>query len=242
MIAMIFAAGLGTRLQPLTLDKPKALVEIGGVTLLERCIRWLQSQQINDIVINVHHFAELVEDFLRKNQQFGANIQLSDERQQLLDTGGAILQAKPLLQASTGPIVLVNVDILSNLNLHTLIAHHEASGNLATLVVRRRNLTRCLLFHQEMLCGWKNLKSGELKVSRPEWIDQAEELGFSGIQVISPQLLELITEQGAFSSIDMYLRLAQNHSIGAFLDSSSIWMDLGKYEDIHLAQQIINKC
>ncbi len=239
MKAMIFAAGLGTRLQPLTNDKPKALVELGGITLLERCIKRLIDCQVNDIVINVHHFAEQVEVFLAQHNNFNINIQISDERSELLNTGGAILHAKSLLQGSE-PILITNVDILSNLNLSALVKYHENAQNLATLVVRKRNTSRYLLFNEDYLCGWQNTSTGEIKESRSELITNAQAYAFSGIQIISPLLLNLITEKGAFSSIDMYLRLAKTEKIGAFIDSDSIWMDLGKFSDIHEATELIS--
>lgn len=235
---MIFAAGLGTRLQPLTNDKPKALVNLGGITLLERCINRLISFNISDIIINVHHFADLVEDFLRQHNNFGINIQISDEREMLLNTGGAILHAKKLLQGEEH-ILIVNVDILSNLNLSMLIHQHLTDKNLATLVVRNRNTSRLLLFNQSLLCGWKNISSNEMKIARPELIDDATSYAFSGIQIISPELLTKITETGSFSIIDMYLRLAQSERIGAFVDNDSVWMDLGKFSDIDKANELL---
>ncbi|MFV0365680.1 MAG: NDP-sugar synthase [Mangrovibacterium sp.] len=238
MKAMIFAAGLGTRLQPLTNDRPKALVELGGMTLLERCIKRLISFNITDIVINVHHFADLMEDYLLAHDNFGANIQVSDEREMLMNTGGAIRHAKSLL-AGNEPILIVNVDILSDLNFTNLLEYHTKANNLATLVVRQRETSRYLLFNEDFLCGWKNIKTGETKTSRPNLIDNASPFAFSGIQIISPEFLNLITETGAFSSIDMYLRLAQQEKIGAFIDANSIWMDLGKYSDIHTANKLL---
>lgn len=240
MKAMIFAAGLGTRLQPLTNDRPKALVELGGITLLERCIHRLIAFGINDVVINVHHFANMVEEFLQAHDNFGINIQISDEREMLMNTGGAIRHAKALLQGDEN-ILIVNVDILSNLNIDTLLQQHQESGNLATLVVRQRETSRYLLFSDKQLCGWKNIKTGETKVSRSELMDSALPYAFSGIQIISPALLDMITETGAFSSIDLYLRLAQNQKIGAFIDSDSIWMDLGKFSDIDTANNLLTK-
>lgn len=236
---MIFAAGLGTRLQPLTLNKPKALVELGGITLLERCIRRLISFNITDIVINVHHFADLIEKFLQHHNNFQVNIQISNERERLMNTGGAILHAKPLLKGSE-PILIINVDILSDLDIFALMRHHISAHNLATLVVRKRDTSRYLLFNDSYLCGWKNIKTGAVKESRPDLIAKAEPFAFSGIQIISPDLLDKITEQGAFSSIDMYLRLANSEKIGALIDDKSIWMDLGKYADIHEAEKLLH--
>lgn len=241
MKAMLFAAGLGTRLKPLTDNKPKALVEIGGITLLERCIRQLDRSGISDIVINVHHFADQICAFLDDKENFGLNIRVSDEREQLLDTGGGLLNAKALL-AGNEPILLVNVDILTNLDFRKVLeAHHQQQPALATLVVRRRQTSRYLLFNEGVLSGWKNEKSGELKVSRPELIDEAEAFAFSGIHIIEPKLIDLITETGKFPIVDLYLRLAKNETIRAFVDSKSVWMDLGKVDELTQAEELIKQ-
>jgi len=240
MKAMLFAAGLGTRLKPLTDEKPKALVEIGGKTLLQRCLEQLRKNGIQDIVINVHHFAGQIKDFLSGHQNFGLNISISDESDQLLDTGGAILKAKELL-AGEEPILLINVDILTNLELIRILDHHIETGSLASLVVRKRKTSRYLLFSSNQLAGWKNTQSGEVKASRPEIIDLAEEFAFSGIQIIQPQLLNLISETGKFSIIDLYLRLAKTEKISAYIDDDSVWMDLGKVDELSLAEALIRK-
>ncbi|PTN06797.1 nucleotidyltransferase family protein [Mangrovibacterium marinum] len=238
MKAMLFAAGLGTRLKPLTDNKPKALVEIGGITLLERCINQLKENGIRDIVINIHHFGDQIKDFLKQHQNFGLSIAISDERDALLDTGGAILKAKPWLTGSE-PILLINVDILTNLNFKALLDDHLRNKALATLVVRRRSTSRYLLFKEQILVGWENKKSGEIKVSRPGEIAEAEEFAFSGIHLIQPQLLDKITESGKFAIIDLYLRLARQHTIRAFVDSSSVWMDLGKISELSQAEELV---
>lgn len=240
MKAMLFAAGLGTRLKPLTDNKPKALVEIGGITLLERCIRQLDRSGISDIVVNVHHFADQICDFLEANENFGLNIRVSDEREQLLDTGGGMLKAKALL-AGNEPILLVNVDILTNLDFRSVWEAHSQHPALATLVVRRRQTSRYLLFNEGVLSGWKNEKSGELKVSRPELIDESEAFAFSGIHLVGPELLDLITETGKFAIIDLYLRLAKTETIRAFVDSKSVWMDLGKVDELAQAEELIKQ-
>ncbi|MFV0376324.1 MAG: NDP-sugar synthase [Mangrovibacterium sp.] len=240
MKAMLFAAGLGTRLKPLTDNKPKALVEVGGVTLLERCIRQLAANGVSDIVINVHHFADQICAFLNAKQNFGLNIRVSDERDLLLDTGGGLLKAKPLLTGNE-PILLVNVDILTNLNFRKILETHRKNPALATLVVRARQTTRYLLFNDGLLSGWKNEKTGEMKISRPELIEQAEAFAFSGIHLIEPRLIDLITETGKFSIIDLYLQLAKTETIRAFVDSESVWMDLGKVDELAQAEKLIKK-
>lgn len=240
MKAMLFAAGLGTRLKPLTDNKPKALVEIGGITLLERCIRQLASNGISDIVINVHHFADQICAFLEAKENFGLNIRVSDESELLLDTGGGLLKAQPLLSGDE-PILLVNVDILTNLDFRKVLEAHLQHPALATLVVRRRQTSRYLLFNEGLLAGWKNEKSGELNISRPELVEQAEAFAFSGIHIVEPRLIDLITESGKFPIIDLYLRLAKTESIRAFVDSESVWMDLGKVDELAQAEELIKK-
>jgi len=240
MKAMLFAAGLGTRLKPLTDSKPKALVEIGSMTLLERCIRQLKQNYVSDITINVHHFAEQIQSFLKKHENFGLTIHISDESEHLLDTGGGILKAKEFLTGDE-PVLLINVDVLTNLNFQDLLNFHSSSGSLATLVVRSRKTSRYLLFNEAQLAGWKNAKTGELKISRPDLIDEAKEFAFSGIHMINPGLLNRITEKGKFSIIDLYLRLAKTEKISAFVDQKSVWMDLGKVEEIRQAEQLIKQ-
>lgn len=239
MKAMIFAAGLGTRLKPLTGNKPKALVELGGKTLLERSISYLKSYGVSDITINVHHYAQQIKDFLEQNHNFGLLIHVSDESDLLLDTGGGVLKAGPLLQGDES-ILLINVDILTNLDLNRLIAFHRESGALASLVVRRRETSRYLLFdHENQLSGWKNATTGDLKVSRPASVATAVSMAFSGIHLIRPELLSMIKESGRFSIIDLYLRLSSTEKILAFPDQESLWMDLGKYSEMHEAEELI---
>jgi NDP-sugar pyrophosphorylase family protein len=241
MQAMLFAAGLGTRLQPLTNNKPKALVEINGKTLLQRSLESLKVQGISDVVINVHHFADQVIDFLNRHKHFAMNIQISDESDGLLDTGGGILKAKPLFKADE-PILILNVDVLTNLSFRELLRFHQREKALASLVVRNRETSRYLLFDdKQQLTGWQNRKTGANKISRPVEFGQSTPYAFSGIQIIQAELLNLIREQGKFSIIDLYLRLAKTETIKAFVDEKSVWMDLGKYEQIGEAEQLAKK-
>ena len=240
MKAMLFAAGLGTRLKPFTDTRPKALIEIGGMTLLERCINQLRQNGIRELVINIHHFARQIENYLSRHHNFGLVIHISDERDQLLNTGGGILKAKDFLLGEE-PVLLVNVDILTNLNFGQVLDFHLASQSLATLVVRQRSTSRYLLFNHNQLAGWKNHQTGEVKISRPDLIETAEEYAFSGIHLIQPQLLDRITESGKFSIIELYLRLARTEKIGAFIDRQSVWMDLGKTEDLPRAEKLIQQ-
>ncbi|RMG16441.1 MAG: nucleotidyltransferase family protein, partial [Bacteroidetes bacterium] len=185
MKAMIFAAGLGTRLRPLTHHRPKALVEVGGKCLLEIVIRRLLAHGFEEIVVNVHHFAGQVEAFLAQHAGFGARIAISDERSLLLDTGGGLRQAAWFFDEQ--PFLVHNVDVLSDIDLTAMYQAHLQSGALATLACRRRQSSRYLLFdEQNHLCGWKNVKSGEVRMSRQ--VKSCHPLAFSGIHVIDPNI------------------------------------------------------
>lgn len=236
---MIFAAGLGTRLYPFTIDKPKALVEIGGKTLLQMAIEKVSSVGYNELVINVHHFGDQIIEYLAKNNNFGVSITISDERGQLLDTGGGILKAAPLLEGDE-PFLVYNVDVLSNIDLQLFRKYHEERGGLATLAVRDRKTSRYLAFDESMqLTGWRNIKTGEEICSRN--MQNCILLAFSGIQLIEPAIFKLITETGSFPLIPLYLRLAADHRIMGFQDNSSLWMDLGKPDQILEAEKLIFK-
>jgi NDP-sugar pyrophosphorylase family protein len=239
--ALLFAAGLGTRLKEYTLDKPKALVELAGKPLIQHAIEHLKAFGISDITVNVFHFAEQVISFLDDNKSFGTNIHISDERDQLLDTGGGLKKASIFLKG-TEPILIYNVDVISNLDLNVLLKDHLEQNVLATLVVRSRETSRYLMFDKDLqLAGWKNFSSGEMRISREESFHQAKPLAFSGIHLIQPELFDLITETGKFPIMDVYLRLAMNHSIKAYIDQSNLWMDLGKPEQLKAAELFYNK-
>lgn len=234
--AMIFAAGLGTRLKPFTNNKPKALVEVAGKTLLERAILKLLELKVDRIVINVHHYADLIEEYLAENKNFGLDIRISNERESLLDTGGGLLKAADLF-IPNAPILIYNVDILSSLDLHRLIDDHTKSEALVSMVMRNRRSSRYLFFNKEkQLSGWKNFKTGEIKEARAD-MEESKPMAFSGIHLIDPKLFSLITEKGKFSIIDLYLRLAKEEKIMAYYDCSEIWSDLGKPEDLAWAQE-----
>lgn len=226
MKAMIFAAGLGTRLYPITLIKPKALVEIGGKTLLQRSIEKVSQAGYRELVINIHHFGDQIIDFLKEHNNFGLNITISDERDELLDTGGGILKAAPWLDGDE-PFLVYNVDVLSDIDLSLFRKYHKERGGVATLAVRNRKTDRYLVFDDHMqLSGWKNIKTGEQIISRK--VSDPGLLAYSGIQLIEPALFKLITEKGNFPLIPLYLRLAREHSIIGYHDPSPLWMDLGK--------------
>ena len=234
--AMIFAAGLGTRLKPFTDNKPKALVELAGKPLLERAILKLIELKVDRIVINVHHYADLIEDFLRKNNNFGVDIRISDEREELLDTGGGLKKAADLF-IPNAPVLIFNVDVLYSLDLYELIDQHTKSDALVSMVMRERTSSRYLYFNSKnQLTGWKNCKTGEIKEARDD-MNKSQPMAFSGIHLIDPNLFSLITENGKFSIIDLYLRLAKEEKILAYKDCSEIWTDLGKPEDLAWAQE-----
>jgi len=233
MKAMVFAAGLGTRLRPLTGTRPKALVELNGVTLLEIVTRRLIAAGVTDIIINVHHFAEQIAAFLRQKSNFGIRIVLSHEPQ-LLDTGGGLKKAASFFDDGR-PFLAHNVDVLSHLDLSRFYHHHAQSTALATLAVQARQTTRYLIFDRaNQLCGWKSELEDRTIWARPP-AGATSELAFNGIHVISPRLLEQMDEEGAFSILQTYLRLATaGENIQAFDMHGCYWRDIGKIE--HLAE------
>ena len=230
MQAMILAAGLGTRLKPITDTMPKALVEVGGIPMLEITIRYLKKSGIDRIVINLHHFPEQIRDFLKKKQNFGIEILYSDESNALLDTGGAIKKAASLFDPDH-PYILMGVDILTDLDLTEMINFHNKNKPLVTLAVKNRPTSRSLLFDKNMkLEGWKNNQTGELKGIKTDKDSIA--LGFSVIHIIEPEIFKLIHEEGSFSIIDLYLRLMKENKILGFRDDKSTWLEFGKIENI----------
>lgn len=239
MKAFILAAGLGTRLIPYTIDKPKALVELQGITLLERAIRKVNELDVSEIIVNIHHFGEKIINFLNENQNFHLQITISDEREELLDTGGAILKAHQQL-GNKESFLLYNVDVLSTIDLVAFSAWHSKKGGIATLAVRDRLTDRYMVFNQEMqLSGWRNIKTGEEKIVRKD--DLLRDFAFSGIQIIEPEIFSLISESGRFSLIQLYLRLAMSEAIYGYSDTSWLWMDLGKPEQLAEAEKLIQQ-
>ena len=236
---MIFAAGLGTRLNDETTDKPKALVEVGGKTLLERAIEKLKSEGVSEIVINVHHFSNLVISFLRKND-FGIKIHISDETEKLLDTGGGLKKAEVFFGGNE-PILIYNADIISNLDLNLLLKNHLKTKALVTLAVRNRETQRYFKFDQnKQLVGWINKKTGEAKISRPENFGNAVEMAYSGIHIVQPEIFSLMPETDRFSITDFYLELAKTQSIKGYFDNSDLWMDVGKPEQLEGARRLFS--
>lgn len=241
MKAMILAAGLGTRLRPLTDDRPKALVEINGRTLLEIALARLRSFGIHDVIINVHHFADMVVDYLKKHDNFGLRIEISREDALLLDTGGGLKKAARFFledpNHSEESFIVHNVDVLSTIDLRRMLQFHAEHRALATLAVQDRKTSRYLLFDDHFqLCGRRKGSDQEPELVRSP--EPVHPLAFSGIHVISPRLLTMMTEEGAFSIIDTYLRLAaEGEEILGFRADDYYWRDLGKPENIAQAAQ-----
>jgi mannose-1-phosphate guanylyltransferase len=240
MKAMVLAAGLGTRLRPLTDDRPKALVEVGGRTLLEINLTRLRTFGVREVIVNVHHFADLVISFLKAHHNFGMRIEVSRE-DVLLDTGGGLKKAGWFFLENSGssaePFILHNVDVISTIDLDRMVKEHEKNQSLATLAVQQRETSRYLLFdEQQQLCGRRAGRDQQPQIVRSAPSMQA--LAFSGVHVISRRLLPLITEDGIFSIIETYLRLAASEEkIQAFRADEYYWRDLGKLADLQQAAQ-----
>ena len=234
MKAMIFAAGLGTRLKPFTNNHPKALAVVNGKPLLQRNIEYLKSFGINEIVINVHHFADQIIEFLEDNNYFGIEITISDETDQVLETGGGLVKAKANFEED---FLVMNVDILTDLNLDKFIKAHQENKALVTLAVSNRNSSRKLFFNeQNELKGWRNLKTEE-EIKAVDSLDNCKDLAFSGIHVISPTLFDKITEKGKFSIMKVYMDLMKTESIIGFDHSGGILIDVGRPESVLEAEQ-----
>ena len=236
MKAMVLAAGLGTRLRPLTDDRPKALVEIAGRTLLEITLDRLRGFGIREVIINVHHFADMMVDYLKAHDNFGMHIEISHEDGLLLDTGGGLKKAARFFDDAQ-PFILHNVDIISTIDLHAMVRAHTESRALATLAVKDRKTSRYLLFDESgRLCGRRAGVDGPVEIVRTS--DRFEALAFSGIHVISPRLLQMLTEDGVFSIINSYLRLSgQGESVLGFRADAFYWRDLGKPPSLVDAEQ-----
>lgn len=240
MKAMVLAAGLGTRLRPLTDHRPKALVEIGGRTLLEITLTRLREFGIREVIINVHHFADMVAGYLKSKNNFGMQIEMSRE-EVLLDTGGGLKKARWFfLEGREGvdePFLLHNVDVISSIDFHRMTEWYKEHRALATLAVQERETERYLLFDEEgQLCGRRILREKKEEVVRTGRKPKA--LAFTGIHLISPRLLAMMKEDGVFSIIDLYLRLArEGESIVGFRADDYYWRDLGKLDQVQQAEE-----
>ena len=234
MRAMILAAGLGTRLRPLTDDRPKALVEVAGHTLLDLTLLRLRSFGVNEVIVNTHHFADQVAEFLRAHRNFGMRIEISRE-DDLLDTGGGLKKAAAFFLAGNDPdepFLLHNVDVLSSIDLARMVQFHREHAALATLAVQDRSTSRYLLFDEDsLLCGRRAGIDGNPEWARPA--AEAQARAFCGVHILSPRIFSLMHEDGAFSIISAYLRLADlGEKIIAFPTDDAYWRDLGRPESI----------
>ena len=252
MKAMIFAAGLGTRLKPLTDTLPKALVPLAGKTLLQWQIEKLKAAGITDIVVNVHHFPNMIIDYLRDNDNFGCRIAVSDERDMLLETGGGLRKAKSLLTGFQNPesgcpetpILICNVDILSNIDIPTLLRAYNPN-EMGVVVVYPRETQRYLVFDEtHRLCGWTNITTGDVRgpIANTQYpIANTQNLAFSGMQVLNPRIFEVmdevVKEKGdKFSLIDLYLSIAEKEILRAFIPENYRMMDVGKINQLAEAE------
>lgn len=235
MKAMIFAAGLGTRFKPFTEKHPKALAVINHKSLLQRNIEYLQQYNITEIVVNVHHFGDQIIEAIKKNKGWGSNVVISDEKDEVLETGGGLVKAQHLLK-SNNPFLTINVDILSNLNIQHLINFYNNHNTLIALAVTDRLTSRYFLFNQQnQLSGWRNTKTSEEKIILPQnhYIQKA----YSGIAIFNPSIFSLIRQQGKFSLTETYLELAKTQAILGYDHSSDIILDVGNIEAIKIAEK-----
>jgi N-acetyl-alpha-D-muramate 1-phosphate uridylyltransferase len=239
MQAMIFSAGLGTRFKPWTDKHPKALAMVNGKSLLQRNIEYLQQNGINDIIVNVHHFAEQIEEAIIENDGWGSNILVSDERDVVLETGGGLLKAKDLFNPGE-KFITCNVDILSNLDISKLLAFHEQHRPLISFAVTDRKTSRYLLFDENnRLCGWRNTVTGDEKISIAK--NNLVEKAYSCFVVFEYDIFRLMEENnftGKFSLIDVYLKLAADHRIMGYDHTGDKFVDVGKPESVAKAESL----
>lgn len=240
MKAMIFSAGLGTRFKPWTDKHPKALAVVNGKPLLQRNIEYLQQQGIRDVIVNVHHFADQIDQAIVENDGWGSNVLVSDEREEVLETGGGLLKAKEFF--TTGEkFITCNADFLTDLNIHNLIHYHNENKALITFGVTSRKSSRNLLFNKDYrLIGWKNNNTGEIKIAIPD-DEVMYELAYSCVVIFEYDIFRLIEEagfKGKFSLIDVYLKLAPQHLIMGYNHTGDRLVDVGKPESVAIAESL----
>jgi N-acetyl-alpha-D-muramate 1-phosphate uridylyltransferase len=234
MKAMIFSAGLGTRFKPWTDRHPKPLAPVNGKSLLQRNVEYLQQYGITDIIVNVHHFAGQVVDAIKENNGWGSKITLSDETDELLDTGGGLLKAKEFFTPGE-TFITCNADILTDLNIHRILEFHEKNKPFISLGVTTRKTSRYLLFDKsDRLCGWRNHANGAEKIplTHPDLVEKA----YSSVAVFEYEILNTMPFTGKFSLIDVYLHFAPTHSILGFDHTGDRWVDVGKPETVATAE------
>lgn len=234
MKAMIFAAGLGTRFKPWTNNNPKALAIINGKSLLQRNIEYLQKYSITDVVVNVHHFADKIIDTVLANKGWGSTINISDERNEVLETGGGLLKAQALLQ-NKAPFITLNADILTDFPIDELIQFHQQKKALISFGVSNRKTTRNFLFDENnQLCGWENNATGEQIISIQNRV--LHPLAYSCVAIFEQTIFEKIPQRGKFSLTETYLSLAEKNIIAGFEHNNNKWIDVGKPESVEVAE------
>lgn len=236
MKAIIFAAGLGTRFKPWTEHHPKALAPVNGKSLLQRNVEYFRQYGITDVVVNVHHFADQIEDAVAAADGWGSTVRISDERGEVLETGGGLMKARPFLDGDT-PFISTNADVLTDLDLNKLVRFHREQQALISFAVTNRKTSRYFLFDEEnRLCGWENTITGERRISidQPHLVQRA----YSCVVVYEPAVFDLISRRGKFSLVDVYLDLAAGHRIMAMDHSGDRFVDVGKPESIAVAEKL----
>jgi NDP-sugar pyrophosphorylase family protein len=235
---MIFAAGLGTRFKPWTDEHPKALAVVNGKSLLQRNIEYLQQYDIRDVIVNVHHYPDQIREAIEKNKGWGSNVTISDESDEVLETGGGLLKARDLLRSDQA-ILTINVDILTDLNIKNFLSKHQQEGADITLAVTGRKTSRYLLFNKyNRLVGWRNTDTGQERIAI-----QAKDMfekAYSGLAIFEPAVLDRIPLTGKFSLIDLYLAMAPDHKIASFDHSETRFLDVGKPESTAKAEQMFS--
>ncbi len=236
MKAIIFSAGLGTRFKPWTDNHPKALAIVNGKSLLQRNIEYLQLYGITDVVVNVHHFPEQIIGAIKTNHGWGSNIVISDESNEVLETGGGLLKARPLLETGES-FVSLNVDVLTDLDINGLLSFHEQKNGLISFGVTRRKSSRNILLNEDhRMCGWKNLTTGEEKIVLTGY--ELHPFAYSCVVVYQPEIFSLIRQSGKFSIMDTYLDLAPEYLISGYDHTGDKWVDVGRPESVAVAEEL----
>jgi len=239
MKAMILAAGLGTRLKPFTNAHPKALAEVNNKSLLQRNVEYLALFGITEIIVNVHHFAPQILKAIEVNNAWGSKISISDETEEVLETGGGLKKAAWFFKDSKEPFFLLNVDILTDLDLDKMIEKHIKKSSLATLAVSMRNTSRYFLFDENnQLSGWENIATEKRIITRPH--ENLLRKAFSGLHILSPEIFDLMAQEGKFSMVDVYLELSKNQIIIGYDQGDCKFIDVGKPESTSLAEKLFN--
>lgn len=238
MKAMIFAAGLGTRFKPFTDKHPKALAMVNKKSLLQRNIEYLQQYGITDVVVNVHHFADQLKEAIEVNKGWGSNVIISDESNEVLETGGGLLKARPLLEGKE-PFITLNADILTELNITKLLDYHQQNKALISFGITNRKTSRYFLFDEDQrLCGWRNVNTGEEKISIPG--KQLHQMAYSCVVVFEPAIFDLIPQRGKFSLTETYLSLASSQLILGYDHTGDRLVDVGKPESVAIAETMFS--